>query len=127
LTVSSLFLYAVDMAQGNKAKPEPLTALRQLPRSQDLRYAAIIYNPKVSDGKTQLLARIIVSRGDKVILQGKDQPVDGAVQNGQIAKVGQFGLKGQSGHYMLTLVVTDPLASEKERTVVRSMDFTLVD
>ena len=127
LTVSSLFLYAVDMAQGNKAKPEPLTALRQLPRTQDLRYAAIIYNPKVSDGKTQLLARIIVSRGDKVILQGKDQPVDGAVQNGQIAKVGQFGLKGQSGHYMLTLVVTDPLASEKERTVVRSMDFTLVD
>jgi VWFA-related protein len=127
LTVSSLFLYAVDMAQGNKAKPEPLTALRQLPRSKDLRYAAIIYNPKVSDGKTQLLARIIVSRGDKVILQGKDQPVDGAVQNGQIAKVGQFALKGQSGHYMLTLVVTDPQASEKERTVVRSIDFNLVD
>jgi VWFA-related protein len=127
LTVSSLFLYAVDVAQGNKAKPEPLTALRQLPRTQDLRYAAIIYNPKVSDGKTQLLARVIISRGDKVLLQEKDQPVNGAVQNGQIAKVGQFGLKGQSGHYMLTLVVTDPLASEKERTIVRSMDFTLVD
>jgi VWFA-related protein len=127
LTVSSLFLYAVDVAQGNKAKPEPLTALRQLPRTQDLRYAAIIYNPKVSDGKTQLLARVIVSRGDKVLLQDKDQPVNGAVQSGQIAKVGQLGLKGQSGHYMLTLVVTDPLASEKERTIVRSMDFTLVD
>jgi len=127
LTVSSLFLYAVDMAQGNKGKPEPLTALRQLPRSLDLRYAVIIYNPKVSDGKTQLLARVIVSRGEKVLLQEKDQPVNGAVQNGQIAKVGQFGLRGQSGHYLLTLVVTDPLASEKERTVVRSMDFNLVD
>ena len=31
LTVSSLFLYAVDLAQGNKAKPEPLTALRSTP------------------------------------------------------------------------------------------------
>src|SRR6185369_16009446 len=47
LSVSSLFLYAVDVAQGNKAKPEPLTALRQLPQTHDLRYAAIIYNPKV--------------------------------------------------------------------------------
>jgi VWFA-related protein len=127
LTVSSLFLYAVDVAQGNKAKPEPLTALRQLPRTQDLRYAAIIYNPKVSDGKTQLLARVIISRGDKVLLQEKDQPVSGAVQNGQAVKIGQFGLKGQSGRYQLTLVVTDPLASEKERTVVRSIDFNLVD
>ena len=127
LTVSSLFLYAVDMAQGNKAKPEPLTALRQLPRTHDLRYAAIIYNPKVSDGKTQLLARVIISRGDKVLLQEKDQPVNGTVQSGQVAKIGQFGLKGQSGRYVLTLVVTDPLANEKERTVVRSLDFTLVD
>jgi hypothetical protein len=128
LLVSSLFLYAVNAAQGDKAKPEPLTALRQLPRAQDLRYAAIIYNPKVSDGKTQLLARVIISRGDKVLLQEKDQPVNGAVQNGQVAKIGQFGLqKGQAGHYLLTLIVTDPLASEKERTVVRSMDFTLVD
>jgi VWFA-related protein len=127
LTVSSLFLYAVDVAQGNKAKPEPLTALRQLPRTQDLRYAAIIYNPRVSDGKTQLLARVIISRGDKVLLQEKDQPVNGTVQNGQVAKIGQFGLKGQSGRYVLTLVVTDPLANEKERTVIRSLDFTLVD
>ncbi|MDQ1728892.1 MAG: hypothetical protein QOD33_1017 [Pyrinomonadaceae bacterium] len=128
LIVSSLFLYAVNAAQGDKAKPEPLTALRQLPRAQDLRYAAIIYNPKVNDGKTQLLARVIISRGDKVLLQEKDQPVNGAVQNGQVAKIGQFGLqKGQAGHYLLTLIVTDPLASEKERTVVRSMDFTLVD
>jgi VWFA-related protein len=127
LSVSSLFLYAVDVAQGNKAKPEPLTALRQLPRTHDLRYAAIIYNPKVSDGKTQVLARVIISRGNKVLLQEKDQPVNGTVQSGQIAKIGQFGLKGQSGRYVLTLVVTDPLANEKERTVIRSLDFTLVD
>ena len=92
-----------------------------------MRYAAIIYNPRVSDGKTQLLARVIISRGDKVLLQEKDQPVNGAVQSGQVAKIGQFGLKGQSGRYVLTLVVTDPLANEKERTVVRSLDFTLVD
>ncbi len=128
LTMSSLFLYAVDPAPGSKAKPEPLTALRQLPHTQDLRYAAIIYNPKLNDGKTQLLAHVIISRGDKVLLQEKDQPVTGAVQNGQVAKIGQFGLpKAQPGHYVLTLVVTDPQASEKERTVVRSIDFNLVD
>jgi VWFA-related protein len=128
LTVSSLFLFAVDPSQGNKAKPEPLTALRQLPRARDVRYAVVIYNPKSSDGKTQLLARVIISRGDKVLLEEKDQPVTGPVQDGQIAKIGQFGLaRNPTGRYVLTLVITDPQASEKERIVVRSIDFTLVD
>jgi hypothetical protein len=128
LTVSSLFLFAVDPALGNKAKPEPLTGLRQLSRKQDLRYAAIIYNPKVTDGKTQLQSHIIISRGSKILFQEPDRPVTDAVQNGQLPKIGQFGLgKAQPGHLLLTLVVTDPQADKQSRTVVRTMDFTLVD
>jgi VWFA-related protein len=128
LTVSSLFLFAVDPALGNTAKPEPLTGLRQLSRKQDLRYAAIIYNPKVTDGKTQLQSHIIISRGSKILFQEPDRPVTDAVQNGQLPKIGQFGLgKAQLGRLLLTLVVTDPQADKQSRTVVRTIDFTLVD
>jgi VWFA-related protein len=128
LTASSLFLYAVDPALGNKAKPDPLTGLRQLSRKDDLRYAAIIYNPKMKDGKTQLQAHIIISRSNKVLFQEAEQPVTGAVENGQVAKIGQFGLgKVLPGRLMLTLVITDPLADKPQRTVVRTIDFTLVD
>jgi VWFA-related protein len=128
LTVSSLFLYAVDPTPGNKAKPEPLTGLRQLSRKQDLRYAAIIYNPKVNDGKTQLQSHIIISRGSKILFQEPDRPITDAIQNGQLPRIGQFGLgKALPGHLLLTLVVTDPQADKQFRTVVRTIDFTLVD
>jgi VWFA-related protein len=128
LTVSSLFLYAVDLAQGNKATPEPLDGLRRLPRQKDLRFAAIIYNPKQDGGKTQLRTQTIISRADKVVFRSAEQPLAGSVQNGQIAKIDQFGMsKLQPGRYVLTLVVTDPAADKDNRTVVRSMDFTLVD
>ncbi|HMH45416.1 MAG TPA: VWA domain-containing protein, partial [Pyrinomonadaceae bacterium] len=46
LTSSSVFLYAVSPQAGSK--PDPLNALRQLPRAQDLRYAAVIYNPRLA-------------------------------------------------------------------------------
>ena len=124
--VSSLFLYSVDPA-GNKAKPEPLSGLRELPRKQDLRYAAVIYNPKTSSGKTQLQTHIVVSRGGKVLFQEPDQPVTSSLVNGQVAKIGQLGLgKTPPGRLMLTLVVTD-LGEKQGRTVVRAMDFLLVD
>ncbi|MCU1264004.1 MAG: hypothetical protein JWM21_322 [Acidobacteria bacterium] len=128
LTASSIFLYAVDPTQGANAKPQPLTALRQLPRKQDLRYAAVIYFPKVTDGKTQIRSQVIVSRGDKVIFQEPDQPVTAVVQNDQAVKIGQLGLgKAQPGRYVLTLVVKEPMGNKKERTIVRSVDFNLVD
>jgi len=127
LAVSSLFLYSVDPTAGGKAKPEALSGLRELLRKQDLRYAVVIYNPKVNGGKTQLQSHIVISRGGKVLFQEPDQPVTSAVVNGQVPKVGQLGLgKTSAGRLMLTLVVTDQ--SEKQaRTVVRSMDFLLLD
>ena len=126
LTASSIFLFAVDVAQGASAAPQPLTALRQLPRQQDLRYAAVIYYPKLSDGKVQLTSQVIVSRGDKVVFQEAEQPISGQVQNGQLVKIGQLGLgKAQPGRYVLTLLIKEP--GKKEKGIFRSVDFNLVD
>jgi hypothetical protein len=126
LTSSSVFLYAVNPQAGSK--PDPLNALRQLPRAQDLRYAAVIYNPKLADGKPQLRSQTIISRGGKIIYQEPEAPITTAIQNDQVVKVGQLGLgKAQAGHYILTLVITDPLADKQSRTIVRSVDFMLID
>jgi len=126
LTSSSVFLYAVSPQAGSK--PDPLNALRQLPRAQDLRYAAVIYNPRLADGKPQLRSQTIISRGGKIIYQEPEAPITTAIQNGQVVKVGQLGLgKAQAGHYILTLVITDPLADKQSRIIVRSVDFILTD
>jgi len=126
LTSSSVFLYAVNPQAGSK--PDPLNALRQLPRAQDLRYAAVIYNPKLADGKPQLRSQTIISRGGKIIYQEPEAPITTAIQNDQVVKVGQLGLgKAQAGHYILTLVITDPLADKQSRVIVRSVDFMLTD
>jgi VWFA-related protein len=124
LTASSLFLYGVNIQPGSK--PEPMNALRQLPRAEDLRYAAIIYNAKVSDGKTQLRSQTIISRDGKVVYEEPESAITAAVQDNQVLKVGQLGLqKAQPGHYMLTLVITDPLADKQTRTIIRNVDFVL--
>ena len=94
----------------------------------DLRYAAIIYNPKTNNGKTQLQSHIIISRDGIILFQEPDQPVTGVVENGQVPRLGQFSLvKVSPGRLMLTLVITDPQADKQMRTIVRSLDFTLVD
>jgi VWFA-related protein len=126
LAASSVFLYAVDPKPGSK--PDPMTALRQLPRKQDLRYAAIIYNPKIVDGKSQLRSQVFVSRDGKIVFQEEETPITAGVQEGQVIKIGQLGLgKATAGRYVLSLVITDPLADKTERTIIRSIDFNLVD
>jgi VWFA-related protein len=123
LTASSIFLYAIDPANNT---PQPLTALRQLPRQQDLRYAAVIYFPKVTDGKTQLTSQVIVSQGDQVIFREAEQAITGTLQNGQLLKIGQLGLgKARPGRYVLTLLIKEP--GKKEKAIIRSVDFNLVD
>jgi VWFA-related protein len=129
LTASSVFLYAIDITPGTNAKPNPLTALRQLPRKEDLRYAVVVYNPKATNtGQTQLRSQLVVSRDGKIIYQEPESEVSGTLQAGQIVKIGQLGLgKAQPGRYVLTMVITDPQAKKEERTITRSVDFYLVD
>jgi VWFA-related protein len=128
-TMSSVFLHAVDPAAGAKAQPVPLTALRQISRKEDLRYSAVVYNAKLDKDKPQLNAQLTISRGDRVIFQGPVQGVD--IRGGdasQVVKVGQIGIsKLAAGRYVLTLAVTDTLGDKKTPTLVRSIDFSIVD
>ena len=129
LTMSSLLLYGVNPAAGNKTPPDQLSAARVISRKQDLRYAGIVYNAKLDTGKPKLRSRLIISQGDKVLFQEPEQlietPGSGA---GQFVRVGQIGLsKVPPGRYVMTVVVIDPLAEKKRQIVSRSVDFTVID
>jgi hypothetical protein len=46
----------------------------------------------------------------------------------QVMKVGQLGLqKAHPGHYILTILITDPSADKQSRTIIRNVDFMLTD
>jgi VWFA-related protein len=124
LAMSSVFLLAVD-PQGKA--PTALDAVRRLSPKQDLRYVAMIYNPKLKDGKPQLRSQMIISQGNKVLFQEPEQQVE---TNGTspVVKVGQLGLgKVAPGRYVLTLVVTDTLADKKAGTLSQSVDFRVTN
>jgi VWFA-related protein len=124
LAMTSVFLFATD-AQGTKAAP--LLALRQLNRKQDLRYVAMIYNPKLKDGKPQLRSEMIISQGNKILFREPEQPVE-SNGSGPVTKIGQLGLSRVApGRYVLTLVITDTLVDKKTQTQARSIDFTVVN
>ncbi len=126
LTASSIFLFGVDTQPGSK--PEAMNALRQLPRAQDLRYAVVVYNAKGDQGKTQLRAQTIISRDGKIVYQEPEAPITTALENNQVLRVGQLGLqKARPGHYMLTIVITDPQADKQSRTIIRNVDFMLTE
>src|SRR5262249_17952649 len=106
----------------------PLQELRQISRKQELRYAAIIYNPKVSGGQPQLRTQLVVSQGGKVLFQEPEQPLTGPMSGVQVVRVGQLGLsKVAPGQYVLSLITIDTLADKKFRTVNRSVDFTVTN
>ena len=124
LAVSSLFLFATD-AQGKTTTP--LTAVRQLSRKQDLRYLALIYNPKMKDGKPQVRSQLIIRQGNKELFREPDQPVQPS-GNGPLSKMGQLALSSVApGRYVLTLVIIDPTADKKMPPQSRSIDFTVVN
>jgi VWFA-related protein len=126
LTASSIFLFGVNMQPGSK--PEPMNALRQLPRAQDLRYAVVVYNAKADAGKAQLRSQTIISRDGKIVYQEPEAPVTSALENNQVLKVGQLGLqKAHPGHYTLTIMITDPQADKQSRTIIRNVDFMLTE
>ena len=120
--MSSVFLLAVDI---QPKKLTPLNAQRHVTQKQELRYVAMIFNPKLKDGKPQLRSQMIISQGNKVLFREPEQTVD---SNGSapVTKMGQLMLaKVQPGHYVLTLVVTDTLADKKNQTVAHSVDFNV--
>jgi len=128
LAMSSILLYQVNSSSPDQ-NPQQLSATRVISRKQDLRYAMVVYNAKLDSNKPQLHSQLIVSYANNVLLKEPEQPVlTAGTAAGQFVKVGQLGLsKVNPGRYVLTLVVTDPLADKKHQTVWRSVDFTVVN
>jgi VWFA-related protein len=123
LAMSSVFLLGVEPGR----PPVPLTASRLLHRHQDLRYVAMVYNPKLRDGKPQLTSQMIISQDNKVLFREPEQPLP---TNGSspVTKMGQLALaKVAPGRYVLTLVITDTLADKKTQRMAHSIDFNVVN
>jgi hypothetical protein len=128
LAASSLLISSVAAGDMKATNPTPVSANRQILRSQDLRYATIIYNAKQKDGKPQVRSQLIISQGGRIIFKEPEETVPVTSGGNQVIKWGQLGLKGvKPGRYTLTLVITDPLADKKANTISRSMDFVVID
>jgi hypothetical protein len=130
LSASSILIGAVPQNDMKATTSTPITANRQISRKQDLRYAVIIYNAKLKEGKPQLRTQLIISQNGQVIFKEEEQAVAAASQGsaGQVVKVGQLGLGGvKEGRYTLTVVITDQLAEKKGQSITRSMDFVVVN
>ena len=123
LAMGSVFMIAMDDAAKNIGTP--LFAARRITRKQDLRYAVMIHNAKLKDGKPQLVTQAIISQAGNIVYQEPEQPLD--VSNpAQIVKIGELGLsKVKPGKYFLTINVTDLNADKKYGKVSRTVDFTI--
>jgi hypothetical protein len=128
LLMSSIMLYQMQPSGADK-NPQQLAPTRVISRKHDLRYAVVVYNAKLDNNKPQARSQLIISQGGKLLFKEPEQPVQApGSAPGQFVKVGQLGLaKVNPGRYVLTLVVTDPLADRKRQIVSRSVDFTVVD
>jgi len=128
LAMSTLYLSAVDAtAKTGNSEPRPLQGVRRLSHSQDLRYAAVIYNAKKNGDKIGIRTQTIITQGDTILLKEPEQEINVSDPTKAI-KIGQLGVsRVKPGRYTLTLIVTDPQADKKFRTVSRSIDFTVVD
>ncbi|HJQ24941.1 MAG TPA: VWA domain-containing protein, partial [Blastocatellia bacterium] len=128
LTATSLLLAAVPAGETKVEAPTPITASRQMSRKQDLRYAVIIYNAKLKDGKPQVQTQMTISQNGQVLFKQPEESVTPAGKDAALVKWGQLGLSGvKPGRYTITIVVTDQLADKKAQTITRSMDFVVVN
>ena len=128
LMMSSIVLYGMNPTGADK-NPQQLSPTRVVSRKQDLRYAVVVYNAKLEGNKPAAKSQLMISQNGKLLFKEPEQPIQtpGSAA-GQFIKVGQLGLsKVNPGRYVLTLVVTDPLADKKRQIISRSVDFTVVD
>jgi VWFA-related protein len=129
LAASSLILGSVEANAVSSANMTPIGATRQISSKQDLRYAVVVYNAKMKDGKPQLQSQLAISQNGNTIYTEPKQPVQPTGSAAaQVLKVGQLGLSGvKPGRYTLTLTITDTLADKKQQTITRSQDFVIAD
>ena len=128
LDASSLLLGAAPPGETGATNLAGLSADRQISRKQDLRYAVIVYNAKVKEGKPQVKAQMSIIQNGKVIYKAPEEDVAAAGNASQVMKWGQLGLSRVApGRYTMSLVITDLLADKKYQTMTRGMDFIVVE
>jgi hypothetical protein len=123
LAMGSVFMIAMDDSQKNVGTP--MFAARRFTRKQALRYAVMIHNVKLKDGKPQIVTQAIISQAGNIVYQEPEQPLD--VSNpAQVVKIGELGLsKVKPGKYFLTINITDLNADKKYNKVSRTVDFNV--
>ncbi|HYV03654.1 MAG TPA: VWA domain-containing protein [Blastocatellia bacterium] len=129
LTASSLLLAAVPAGELKAEKPTPISANRRVSRTQDLRYAVMIYNAKQKESHPQVRTQLIISHEGQVLFKQPEEAVTSSAKDqAHLIKWGQLALSGvKPGRYTMTLVIKDELADRKAQTLTRSMEFVVVE
>lgn len=125
IAASSLMISAAPTGDTKTPNTIAITADRRVSRSQDLRYAVMVYNAKLKDGKAQVRVQMSISQNGKVLHKEAEETMQSAGGNAaNLIKVGQLGLsRVPPGRYTITLTIIDPLADKKSQTLIRSQDF----
>lgn len=107
------------------------TALRRARLGTVLRYGFEIYNAKLnSGGQPAINRRVRVFRDGKLILDGKDAPVEllgqTDLQHMKTSGALALGTQMQAGDYILQVIVTDGLANKKQQIATQYVQFEVV-
>jgi hypothetical protein len=112
--------------------PQAGPAVRKLRHGMVLSYAYAIYNAKLDKaaGRPQLQVQMRLFRDGKEVFTGQVRPVDVTGQPDlkrlTAGSALQLGRDLIPGEYVLQIIVTDLLASEKYRTATQWIDFEIV-
>jgi VWFA-related protein len=124
------------MATANPAQinSDPMmdTALRRVKLGSILRYGFEIYNAKLDAAKQpKLSTRIRIFRDGKIILDGKQNPIDlkGQTDMAHIKSTGAIAIGTQMlpGDYILQIITTDELADKKKQIATQFIQFEVVE
>ena len=97
-----------------------------------MRYAYEIYNARLDAAqKPQIQTQMRIFRDGKLLLEGKQNPLDpnGQTNLQKIAAGGALSLGNtmSPGDYVLQIIVTDNLAKEKRRVSTQFVQFEIVE
>jgi VWFA-related protein len=116
--------------QPNQTDPMSDTSRRRFARGSILRYGYEVYNAKLDPAqKPSLLAQVKIFRDGKLILEGKNAPLDLADQSDRqrLKATGalSLGSEMQAGDYVLQIVITDNLAKVKRQIATQFVQFEI--
>lgn len=114
--------------------PDPMidTSLRRFKRGTILRYGFEVYNAKLdSVKKPNLTVQIRVFRDGKLLLDGKQIPIDffGQTDLQRVKSTGAINLLSgmQIGDYILQIIIMDNLAKEKRKISTQFVQFEITE